>query len=63
MEEKQLSEMIAKKIKQWETIQQGQKDGYEYERSFSEMMKSIGQDILQESIGPLPSNKKLKKNC
>lgn len=62
MEEKQLSEIIAEKIKQWQQSQQGQTDGYEYERTLNVMMQSIGQDILQQSIGPLPSTKRLKKN-
>ncbi len=61
MDESLLSELITRKIKQWHQSQQGQTDGYEYERSFNEMIQSIGKDILQQSIGTLPGNHKLKK--
>lgn len=62
MHENQLNELISQKIKEWKISQQGQTDGYTYEKSFDSMMQSIGRDILQESVGALPSNKKLKKN-
>jgi hypothetical protein len=62
MDENLLRDLITEKIKQWHQSQQGQRDGYEYERSFNEMMQSIGKDILQQSIGIVPSNHKFKKN-
>ena len=62
MEEKQLSELIMQKISEWKESQKGQTDGYEYERSFDFMMQSIGKEILQESMGKLPENRKGKKN-
>jgi hypothetical protein len=62
MSEQTLIELIDKKIKQWKDGQQCQTDGYEYERSFDEMMQAIGREILQESVGEIPKNKNLKKN-
>lgn len=61
MDEKQLSDLIDQKIKQWQVKQQGQADGYEYERTFNDMMQNIGQEILQDSIGKIPTNKNFKK--
>ena len=62
MNEKQLNDRIDQKINEWKESQKGQTDGYEFERSFSEMMQTIGREILQDSVGNLPENKKLKKN-
>lgn len=61
MDEKQLSEIIAQKIAEWKQSQEGQKDGYEYEKTFDKMMQEIGKSILQESIGKVPESRKLKK--
>jgi hypothetical protein len=62
MDEKALTEIIMQKIRQWYSSQEGQTDGYIYEDTFVKMIDEIGIDILQASIGPLPENRKLKKN-
>ena len=62
MNENQLNDIIDQKIIEWKESQNGQTDGYEYERSFTEMMQNIGREILQESVGKIPENKNLKKN-
>jgi len=62
MDEKALTEIIMQKIRQWYTSQEGQTDGYIYEDTFVKMIDEIGTDILKASIGPLPENRKLKKN-
>jgi hypothetical protein len=62
MDEKALTEIIMQKIRQWYSSQEGQTDGYIYEDTFVKMIDEIGTDILQASIGPLPENRKLKKN-
>lgn len=54
-------EAIKAEIKSWEKSQKNQVDGYEYERSFSEMMQKVGQQILQESMGDLPKSRNAKK--
>ena len=62
MDEKALTEMIMQKIRQWYSSQEGQTDGYIYEETLVKMVDEIGANILQASIGPLPENRKLKKN-
>ena len=62
MDEKALTELIMQKIRQWYSSQEGQTDGYIYEETLVKMVDEIGADILQASIGPLPENRKLKKN-
>lgn len=61
MDEKQLSELIAQEIKKWQESQKGQRDGYEYEKTFNDMMQSVGLNILQKSVGKVPKNRKVKK--
>lgn len=61
MNEKELSALIMSKIKGWQTSQEGQTSGYDYEKSLSQMVKGIGVDIMQSSLGVIPSNRKLKK--
>lgn len=61
METKSLEQKIQESINQWKLSQLHQTDGYEYEKSFNEMMQRIGKDILQESLGELTQNRKEKK--
>jgi hypothetical protein len=35
----------------WVESQKGQKDAYEYERSFDEFMQQVSQSVFQESVG------------
>lgn len=39
------------KYEAWVESQKGQKDAYEYERSFDEFMQQVSREILQESVG------------
>lgn len=52
---------ILSKIREWHESQKGQTSAYEYEKTFDEMWQQLGQEILQESLGELPSDKN-KKN-
>jgi hypothetical protein len=61
MEEKQIADMIMERYQQWKQNQQGQTNGYEFERSFDVMWREMGQQIMQEGVGELPSDKR-KKN-
>ena len=54
-------EQLKAEIESWYKSQADQKDSYEYERSFSEMMQRLGQKILQESVGELPKSRNGKK--
>jgi len=62
MDEEELTELIRYKIRQWKENQKGKTDGYDYEASLVQMVDEIGREIFQESIGPLPSDRKRKKN-
>ena len=61
MNDKELSDLIMQKIADWRRSQEGQTDGYEYERSLVGVVQSIGTDIMQSSIGEVPRNRKVKK--
>lgn len=54
-------EQLKAEIESWYKSQAEQTDSYEYERSFSEMMRKLGQKILQESVGELPGSRNGKK--
>lgn len=62
MDEEELTELIRSKIRQWKQSQEGITDGYDYEASLVKMVDEIGKEIFQESIGPLPKDRKRKKN-
>jgi len=61
MEERLLEEKIHAAIKKWKESQKNQTDGYEYERTFNEMIHYVGREILQESMGEIPKSRKEKK--
>jgi len=35
--------------------------GYDYEKTFVEMMESLGGEVFQESVGELPESRNFKK--
>ena len=43
--------IFSTKYEAWVESQKGQKDAYEYERSFDEFMQQVSKEILQESVG------------
>lgn len=61
MDEQQLSELIKKEVSAWFLNQQNQTDGYEYEKTFVECWRSVGQKVLQQSMGKIPGSKNEKK--
>ncbi len=61
MDEQQISTMVKEEISKWFASQQGQTDGYEYERSFVDCWRDLGQKVLKESIGKIPKSKNEKK--
>lgn len=54
-------EAFEQSLAQWETSQQSQTSGYEYERSFVAMWQNLGNKILQHSVGKLPGSRNKKK--
>lgn len=61
MEEQQLVEMVKSEVFKWFESQRGQTNGYEYEKSFVECWRSVGQKVFQQSVGEIPKSKNKKK--
>ena len=53
---------IAKKIEQWENSKERMESGYAYEKTFVEMWQSLGQEVMQESVGKISKSRNTKKN-
>lgn len=47
---------------QWENNSQRNESGYDYEKTFVEMMRKVQQEVFQISVGKLPKSKNTKKN-
>jgi len=53
--------MFKERISEWKKSQIGQKSGYEYERSFAEMMRKIEEEAFKELSSTKINNKNKKK--
>lgn len=56
-----IAKMVIERITAWEKSQEGQKDGYKYEKTYVEMMRQIEKDIFQEMSATKILNKNKKK--
>jgi hypothetical protein len=59
--EEKLAGMFKKGISEWKKSQIGQKSGYEYERSFAEMMREIEKEVFKELTSTEINDKNKKK--
>jgi hypothetical protein len=59
--EEKLAGMFKERISEWKKSQTGQKSGYEYERSFAEMMREIEEEVFKELTSTEITNKNKKK--
>lgn len=59
--EEKLAGMFKERISEWKKSQTGQKNGYEYERSFAEMMREIEEEVFKELTSTEITNKNKKK--
>jgi hypothetical protein len=59
MDKQKATEILLAKITEWEN--KPKTDGYEYEKSFIEVMRGLNEDLFQLSIGELPKDRNLKK--
>ncbi len=59
---RELYDQLQAELEVWHQSQTDQQDGYEYERSFVELWRKLGQDVLQESMGRLPKSRNQKKD-
>ena len=62
MNEERITEIVKTEVSAWFASQQGQTDGFEYEKTFVECWRSVGKKVYQESLGSLPGSKNEKKN-
>ena len=46
---------------QWENNEERNQSGYDYERTYVEMMQKVQHTILQNSVGRVSLNKNIKK--
>lgn len=57
----QAKEKFEKHLRTWSESQEGQTEGYEYEKSFVEFMRQVSQETFQLSLGVIPESKNKKK--
>jgi len=50
MNKEKITAIFLEKLSQWETSQQHQTSGYQYEKSYVEAMKEIEREVLQQII-------------
>ena len=56
------AEIFKKHYEEWLNNPLRLKSGYDYEKTYSQMMQRIEQEVLQSSVGDVPKKKKKKKN-
>jgi hypothetical protein len=61
MNEQEIADMVKKEVSAWFANPENKKDGYEYEKTFVECWRSVGQKVFQESMGKIPGSKNEKK--
>lgn len=55
-------EIFKKHYDEWVNNPSRNKSGYDYEKTYSDMMQKIEQEVLQSSVGDVPENPNSKKN-
>ena len=61
LSKEEFTELAWQKYDAWQKSQENQTSGYEYEKSFDEMIVSMGNILLQGSVGEVPKNPKKKE--
>ena len=61
METEDLSKLFIQRYSAWQKDQVGQTSGYDYEKTFVEMMREFSQIAFQQSFGELPASRNEKK--
>lgn len=59
MDKEQAVELLLKRLSEWENKPKG--DGYEYEKSFIEVMQDLNRDLFQLSLGEVSVDRNAKK--
>jgi hypothetical protein len=60
MDKQKATAVLLRHIEDWET--KPKTDGYEYEKSFIEVMQGLQEGLLQLSVGDLPKDRNEKKS-
>jgi hypothetical protein len=60
MDKQKATAVLLRRIEDWET--KPKTDGYEYEKSFIEVMQGLQEELLQLSVGDLPKDRNEKKS-
>ena len=61
MEEDKAAVIFKKHYKEWENNPLRMESGYDYEKTYAEMMQKVEQEVLQISVGEIPESKNSKK--
>jgi hypothetical protein len=61
MDKEMIAKMVIERLTAWEKSQKGQTNGYEYEKTFVEMMQKIEKEIFNEMSGTKTQDKNKKK--
>jgi hypothetical protein len=59
MNQEKAIELLLSRLSEWESKPKG--DGYEYEKSFVEVMQGLTVDLFQLSVGEVPVDRNKKK--
>ena len=59
MDKQKATEILLKKLVEWDS--KPKNDGYEYEKSFVEVMQGLNEELLQLSVGDLSKDRNKKK--
>lgn len=62
MESNKATEIFQKHYQEWINNPSRMSSGYNYEKTYAEMMQKVEHEIFQESIGKITNNKNVKKN-
>lgn len=58
----QATAILEKHLTEWESNPRRMESGYDYESTYAAMMQKVEQEILQLSVGRVPTDKNSKKN-
>jgi len=62
MTQKDPTEIFEKYFNEWLASPERHRSGYDYEKSYAEMMQKVEKEVFQVSLGEAPTNKNRKKN-
>ncbi|NOR88202.1 MAG: hypothetical protein GQ527_11385, partial [Bacteroidales bacterium] len=61
MTQKDSTKIFEKYYNEWISNPERLKSGYDYKKTYAEMMRKVGKEIFQNSVGEIPIDKNRKK--